>query len=203
MQWGFVLLAYLLGCIPFGLLTAKACNVDLRASGSGNIGATNVLRVAGKKAGVATLIGDMLKGTLAVYLALRFAGRETACLAAVAAVAGHDFPVFLRFKGGKGVATSFGVLLALEPVIALIGFGVWLATVLAWNYSSLGALVSFSLLPVWALLLKSGDRSFLLLSLFLTTMLVIKHRANIVRLSKGEEPRVGRKTQEGKIKNKI
>jgi len=196
MRWGFVILAYLMGSIPFGLLTAKLYHVDLRAAGSGNIGATNALRVVGRKAGAATLAGDMLKGTLAAYLALRFAGPETGCLAAAAAVAGHDFPVFLGFRGGKGVATSFGVLLALEPVVALMGILAWVVVVLAWRYSSLAALVSFALLPVWAWLLRGGDSFFMILSVCMTSLIIIKHRANIGRLVRGEEPRMGRKTKE-------
>jgi len=196
MQWAFVALAYLLGCIPFGLIVAKAGGVDLRSKGSGNLGATNALRVMGKKAGAVTLLGDMLKGVLGVYLAVWFAGVDAGLLAAAAVVLGHDYPVSMSFRGGKGVATSFGVLLALAPEIALIGFAVWILTVLIWRYSSLGALVSFALLPVWAVLLKGGDRGFVVLSVFLTVLLYLKHRGNIVRLIKGEEPKLGRKKEQ-------
>src|SRR5512143_3774172 len=160
MAWPFAILAYLLGCIPFGLIVAKTKGVDLRAAGSGNIGATNAMRVMGKGAGALTLVGDVLKGSLAAFLAMKFAGHGAALIAAGAAVLGHDFPLFMRFKGGKGVATSFGVLLVVQPVIGLIGVLVWGGGVSIWRYSSLAALVGFALLPVWALVLGNGDKEF-------------------------------------------
>lgn len=193
MPWVWAVAAYILGSIPFGLIVARLRGVDLRGQGSGNIGATNALRVMGRKAGALTLLGDLLKGSLAVWLALYFSGREAGFIAAAAAVLGHDFSLFAGFKGGKGVATSFGVLLALEPLLAAIGFGVWILTVLLFRFSSLGALVSFGLLPIWCLILKGGDRTLLALAFFLTALIFIKHRENIGRLARGEESRVGKK----------
>lgn len=193
MPWVWAVVAYILGSIPFGLIIARLHGVNLRGQGSGNIGATNALRVMGKKAGALTLLGDLLKGSLAVWLALYFSGREAGLIAAAAAVLGHDFSIFAGFKGGKGVATSFGVLLALEPLLAAIGFGVWILTVLLFRFSSLGALVSFGLLPLWCFILKGGDRTLLALAFFLTALIFIKHGENIGRLARGEESRVGKK----------
>jgi glycerol-3-phosphate acyltransferase PlsY len=194
MVWAPILTAYLLGCIPSGLIVARLKGVDLRASGSGNIGATNALRVMGKGAGLITLLGDTLKGTAAVYIAYKVGGRDTGLfvIAGAACVLGHDFPVFTGFKGGKGVATSFGVLLAIAPGIAAAGFAVWLLTVLAFRISSVGALVSFSVMPVICMILYSRGSDMFALSLFLTGMIFIKHRSNIARLIRGDEPRIGR-----------
>jgi len=194
MGWAFVAVAYLLGSIPCGMVVAKLHGVDLRAAGSGNTGATNALRVIGKTAGVITLLGDMAKGVLAVWLALRFGGREFGCIAAGAAVIGHDFPVLTGFKGGKGVATSFGVVLMLEPLTGIAGLVLWILTVIAWRYSSLGALVSFVAMPMVVVATKGGDMALLLVSVFLMLMIILRHRSNITRLINGDEPKVGRKT---------
>jgi len=186
--------AYLLGSIPFGVLVSKAYGADLRSAGSGNIGATNALRVLGKKAGAITLAGDMLKGVAAVLLAMKFGGRDTATAAAAAAVIGHDFPVFTLFRGGKGVATSLGVLLALEPVLGIACVAAWLLTVALFRISSLGALVSFVVMPVLAVITKGSDRPFIALCFFLAVLIFLKHRENIKRLLRGEEKKVGRDT---------
>ncbi len=191
MLWIAVAAAYIIGSIPTGVIVARLHGVDLRSQGSGNIGATNALRVIGRKAGAMTLAGDLLKGILAVYLAVRLAGHDAGLLAAAAAVVGHDFSLFMGFKGGKGVATTFGAFVAVEPLVALIAFMVWLATVIVWRYSSLGAIVSFSLLPVMVMLFGAHDRGLVLLSLFMTGLALIKHRSNIARLLKGTEPRIG------------
>ena len=188
-----VVIAYLLGCIPFGVIVARAYGVDLRGEGSGNIGATNALRVIGRKAGAITLIGDIGKGALAVYIAGTLAGRDAAVLAAAAAVLGHDFPVFMRFKGGKGVATSLGALVVVEPLTGLVCIAAWLLVMLAFRYSSLSALASFGLLPVVALVAHVDDRWFLALSLFLTVLIYVKHKDNIARLIRGQEKSFGRK----------
>lgn len=191
MQWLAVAAAYLIGSISFGLIVARIYGVDLRSKGSKNIGATNALRVIGKKAGALTLAGDILKGTLAVVIALKLAGRDAGLMAAAAVVLGHDFPVFMGFKGGKGVATTFGAVLAVEPLVALAVFIAWLATVAIWRFSSLGAIVSFGLLPVVVILMRAGDKGLVGLSFFLTALAIIKHRSNIARLLRGEEPRIG------------
>lgn len=191
MPWIALAAAYVIGSIPFGVIVARLHGVDLVSKGSGNIGATNALRVIGRKAGAMTLAGDLLKGTLAVYLAVRLAGRDAGLMAAAAAVLGHDFSLFMGFKGGKGVATTFGVLLALEPLVALAAFAVWLFTVAVWRYSSLGAVVSFSLLPVMVMFIRAQERGLVLLAFFLTALAIMKHRSNIARLVRGEEPRIG------------
>jgi len=191
MLWVSAIAAYLIGSVPFGIITARLYGVDLRSKGSGNIGATNALRVIGRKAGALTLAGDVLKGLAAVSLGVYLAGRDAGVVAAAAAVIGHDFPVYTGFKGGKGVATTFGVVLALEPLIALMAFIAWVVPVVLWRYSSLGAIISFGLLPLMSYVMKEGDRWFILLSVFMTTLAFIKHRSNIGRLVRGEEPRIG------------
>ena len=196
MRWVLVAAAYLIGSVPFGVIVARFYRVNLREQGSGNIGATNALRVMGRKAGIITLLGDMLKGSAAVYLAMRFGGYETALIAAAAAVIGHDFTFFTGFKGGKGVATSFGVLLALEPLLALAALIIWIVTVAIFRISSLGALASFAAVPFMALLDKQSGRPLLILTVFLTSLIFFKHMENIGRLLKGEESRIGQKNRQ-------
>jgi len=196
MRWVLVAAAYLIGSIPFGVIVARFYKVNLREQGSGNIGATNALRVMGRKAGIVTLLGDMLKGSVAVYLAMRFGGYETALVAAAAVVIGHDFSVFTGFKGGKGVATSFGVLLALEPLLTLAALVIWIATVAIFRISSLGALVSFIAVPLIVMLNNQSGRPLLILTVFLTILIFFKHMENIGRLLKGEESRIGQKNRQ-------
>ena len=196
MRWVLVAAAYLIGSIPFGVIVARFYKVNLREQGSGNIGATNALRVMGRKAGIVTLLGDMLKGSVAVYLAMRFGGYETALVAAAAVVIGHDFSVFTGFKGGKGVATSFGVLLALEPLLTLAALVIWIATVAIFRISSLGALVSFIAVPLIVMLNNQSGRPLLILTVFLTVLIFFKHMENIGRLLKGEESRIGQKNRQ-------
>jgi glycerol-3-phosphate acyltransferase PlsY len=188
------LLAYLLGSVPTGLLIAKRRGVDLRKSGSGNIGATNVLRTTGKGAAVATLAGDVLKGSFAALIGRYvFPGNVYAEGAVgLCAILGHDFSCFLKLRGGKGVATSLGVLGVYAPSAGLFAVIVWAVTVLITRYSSLGALISFGLLPVGTLLFDTREK--LPLSLLVTTLLYIRHKDNIKRLAAGEEPRIGGKT---------
>jgi glycerol-3-phosphate acyltransferase PlsY len=187
-----LLLGYLLGSIPFGLvLTRLAGGGDIRAIGSGNIGATNVLRTGRKGLAAATLIGDMLKGTVAVIIAGHFAGPQAAMAAAFGAFIGHLFPVWLKFKGGKGVATYIGVLLGLFWPGAVAFCALWLATALASRYSSLSALVASALTPVT--LWWFGHLPLALLFLVLTALLWWKHRPNIERLMAGTESRIGAK----------
>ena len=181
---------YLLGSIPFGLILTKfAGTEDLRAIGSGNIGATNVLRTGRKGLAAATLALDALKGTAAVLIADRFGGQDLAVLAALGAFLGHLFPVWLKFKGGKGVATYIGVLLALVWQAALAFCVVWLLVAFVTRYSSLSALVASALTPVllwWDTYLQEAQL-FLLLSL----LLWFKHRTNIRRLWAGTETKIG------------
>jgi len=185
-------LGYLLGSIPFGLLlTRLAGTQDLRTIGSGNIGATNVLRTGRKSLAAATLIGDMLKGTVAVILAGYFGGPNAAMLAALGAFLGHLFPVWLKFKGGKGVATYIGVLLGLFWPGALVFALLWLATAFTSRYSSLSALVAAFVTPIF--LWWFGHAALASLFAVLTLLLFYTHRENIKRLQAGAEGKIGAK----------
>jgi glycerol-3-phosphate acyltransferase PlsY len=185
-----ILFGYLLGSIPFGLLLTRAAGgPDVRTIGSGNIGATNVLRTGRKGLAAATLICDMLKGTLAVLVAAYFAGHDAALAAGLGAFLGHLFPVWLRFKGGKGVATYIGVLLGLVWPAALIFGAMWIAVARAFRYSSLAALVASALTPLVLWLL--GEPGPAVLYLALSAALWIMHRANISRLMAGTEGKIG------------
>jgi glycerol-3-phosphate acyltransferase PlsY len=183
---------YLCGSIPFGVvLTRLAGAPDIRSIGSGNIGATNVLRTGRKALAAATLLGDMLKGTVAVLIVRHFLGEDAALFAALGAFLGHLFPVWLRFKGGKGVATYIGLLLGFTAWPALIAFCVaWLVIAATTRYSSLAALIASAATP--AVLWWSGSAQLALLFLLLTVLLWIMHRANIARLLHGTESKIGR-----------
>ena len=185
-------LGYLLGSIPFGLLlTRLAGTEDLRTIGSGNIGATNVLRTGRKSLAAATLIGDMLKGTVAVIIAGYFGGPNAAMLAALGAFLGHLFPVWLKFKGGKGVATYLGVLLGLFWPGAVVFAVLWLATAFTSRYSSLSALVAAFVTPIF--LWWFGQLALASLFVVLTLLLFYTHRENIRRLQAGTEGKIGAK----------
>jgi glycerol-3-phosphate acyltransferase PlsY len=189
-------LGYLSGSIPFGLLIAKASKgVDVRGIGSGNIGATNVLRAAGKGAAALTLALDMLKGWAPVALG-RIVGASDVLVAGVALAAflGHLYPVFLRLRGGKGVATFLGVLLALLPKVAFLVASVWLLVAAVFRYSSLAALVAAAASPLLVWLLD-GRRDFVALAVVLSGFILIRHRENMRRLLAGEERKIGRKLQ--------
>lgn len=190
---GLGLLGYLLGSIPFGLLLTRAAGLgDIRRFGSGNIGATNVLRTGKRRLAAATLLLDGLKGAVAVLIALYLAGRETALWAGFGAVVGHLFPVWLGFRGGKGVATGLGVLIAAAWPVGLIAGAAWLATAFASRISSAGALAAFALAPVAAVALSY--RGVALLALGVAVLVFIRHEANIRRLLNGTEPRFGTKS---------
>jgi len=187
-----LVLGYLLGSIPFGLiLTRIAGTQDLRSIGSGSIGATNVLRTGSKGLAAATLLGDMLKGTVAVVIAGYFGGPNAAMLAALGAFLGHLFPVWLNFKGGKGVATYIGVLLGLFwPAAAMFG-ALWIATALTTRYSSLSALVAAFVTPIS--LWWFGHPALASLFAVMTLLLFYAHRENIRRLQAGIEGKIGQK----------
>jgi len=197
-----VLLAYLLGSIPFGyLLVRLSVGGDVRETGSGGTGATNVTRRAGKGVGVLTLLLDLLKGMAAVLVARALPGAgEVAqwwvCAAAAAAVLGHVFPVWLRFRGGKGVATGLGVFLVLAPLATLCAALIFVLVVWLWRYVSLGSIVAAAVLPlaVWSLsALGVSERvslPLLLLSILGAGLIVLMHRANVGRLLRGEESRL-------------
>ncbi len=180
--------AYVLGSIPFGLLVAKALGEpDPRTAGSKNIGFTNVLRVSGKKAGILTLVGDIGKGVAVAVLANSLGiPRAWVLLISLAVILGHIFSVFLRFKGGKGVATALGAVLGIEPLLGICLLGIWIGTVSIFRYSSGGALVAFGCFPILAYSL-TGDVDLILFSLAVLALIVYGHTENISRLLKGTE----------------
>jgi len=203
-----LLFSFLLGSIPTGLLVARGKGIDLRKVGSGNVGTTNVLRAAGKKAALLTLIGDIAKGAvpLLIYkmlcmgyrmgdagpllLPIQDSHAAAEGLIGLASIAGHDFSFLLKGRGGKGVATSLGVLVVLSPYVALISATLWLITAKLTRYSSLSALVAFGLLPLnFYLIDYSKEKIFL--ACVITLLIFIRHRANIKRLINGTETKIG------------
>jgi acyl phosphate:glycerol-3-phosphate acyltransferase len=195
---GALALGYLLGSIPFGLLLTSAAGLgDVRAIGSGNIGATNVLRTGHKGLAALTLLLDGLKGTAAVLIgyqlgALGGVAILASYMAGLGAFLGHVFPVWLNFRGGKGVATYIGVLLGVSWPLGVAFIAIWIMVALLTRYSSLSALVAALVMPIGAL--ATGDRATALLSAILIALLIYKHRANIRRLASGEEPKIGART---------
>ena len=186
-----ILGGYLLGSVPFGLIVTRLGGAgDVRQIGSGNIGATNVLRTGRKGLALLTLLGDGGKGAVAVLAFRYLAGQEMGALAGGAAFFGHIFPVWLGFKGGKGVATFFGVMLAASWPVGVLAAATWLAAAFLFRFSSLGALTAAALGPVYALLLHQG-RAAVALSLVMAVVIYSRHRANIERLLAGTEPRIG------------
>ena len=185
-------IGYLLGSIPFGIVVARMLNLgNLRDIGSGNIGATNVLRTGNKKAAALTLIFDAAKGAVVLLLARNFAGEDAAQLAAVMAMLGHCFPIWLKFKGGKGVATFIGIMLAYSFPVGAACCVAWLIGAFGWRISSMGALVSASASTF--LLVLMGGGSALFMGIFLTLMVFFRHRENITRIRLGTEPKIGAK----------
>jgi len=181
--------AYLLGSIPTGLLLGKAWGIDVRNEGSGNIGATNLYRTVGRKVGIMTLIGDCLKGLIPVLLVKYYAlPAEYAAWVGLAAFCGHVFSVFLRFKGGKGVATALGVFLALSPLAVAIALGVFVILMFAWRYVSLGSIAAAAVMPP-AVALLGGGRVLVLVTLIISAVVIVKHHGNIKRLLEGTENR--------------
>jgi glycerol-3-phosphate acyltransferase PlsY len=187
-------LAYLLGSVPFGVVITKVMGLgDLRQIGSGNIGATNVLRTGNKGAAAATLLLDSGKGAAAVLLARALTAEDGAQLAALASFLGHLFPVWLGFKGGKGVATFLGTLLALAWPAGLLACATWLVVAALSRISSLSALVATLLSPLWLWLVGMPEAS--ALALVLAALVWLRHGENIARLRAGTEPRIGKKRQ--------
>ena len=186
------LLGYLLGSIPFGILVTRAMGLgNLRQIGSGNIGATNVLRTGNKRAALATLVLDGGKGAVAVLIARWLLAEDAAQVAGLAAFLGHIFPVWLGFKGGKGVATFLGVLLALNWMVGLAVCGTWLLVAVVGRVSSIAALFATASSGLWILGLTDG--SLLVLALVLTVLIYIRHSENLKRIKAGTEPRIGQK----------
>jgi acyl phosphate:glycerol-3-phosphate acyltransferase len=190
---GIVILSYLLGAIPIGVFAARLVGGnDPRRTGSRNIGFTNVLRVAGKTAGALTLLGDMGKGALAVSgarLVLGENAHEWVLAAAAAAILGHVFSVFLRFHGGKGVATALGAWLAIDPIVGAILICIWLTSLALWRRSSLAAIMAFGSLPVlvW---LRHPEPVMLLFAIGVSAVIMYRHVDNIRRLRAGTEPKL-------------
>jgi glycerol-3-phosphate acyltransferase PlsY len=187
---------YLLGSIPFGLILTKlAGTTDIRGIGSGNIGATNVLRTGRKGLAAATLVCDLLKGTAAVLIMDWLWGRDHAIIAGLGAFLGHIFPIWLKFKGGKGVATYLGVLIGLAWPAALIFAGIWVVIAAVTRYASLASLLASAASPI--ALWLDDDRLEAQLFLMLTVLVFLMHRVNIARLRKGTESRIGQKANAG------
>jgi len=184
-----VVLGYLAGSIPFGLLFTRWAGLgDVRSIGSGNIGATNVLRTGNKTLAALTLIADAAKGTIPILIMKELGGETAGLIAGLAAFAGHLFPLWLGFKGGKGVATNIGILFGLYWPLGLIFLAVWLAMAFVFRFSSLSALTASALSPLWAWLL--GKPTLILPLGFLAVLIWVMHRANIARLLKGEEAKI-------------
>lgn len=190
----YLILGYLIGSLPFAVIVSKAFGLaDPRSFGSGNPGATNVLRTGNKLAAALTLLGDAAKGWLAMWLVAKVGADGTAtAFAGLAAFLGHLFPVFLRFKGGKGVATAIGVLIGLDGWLALGAVLTWLATAVVTRYSSLAALVAACVAPTLALA-SHGIGAVSIVVIVMCLLLIVRHKANIVRLVEGTEGRIGKK----------
>jgi glycerol-3-phosphate acyltransferase PlsY len=187
-----IVFAYLLGSVPVGVLLARTKGADPRKVGSGNIGATNVMRAAGKTTGALTLAGDILKGFLPLIVA--FVMQEPVIVVAVvgfSAFLGHLFPLFLKFKGGKGVATALGVYLALDPFAVVITVIVFVLVLLKWRFVSLGSLVGVAAMPLLLYLFNAPDH-YIYLALVIGALIFIKHKDNIRRLIAGTENKIGR-----------
>jgi glycerol-3-phosphate acyltransferase PlsY len=200
------LISYLLGSIPAGYLAGRVAGIDIRHAGSGNIGATNVMRVLGKRYGYPVFIVDFLKGLIAVSLSFLIEKRAQplsvpneliGIIAAISCVIGHSFPVWLSFKGGKGVATSMGGLFGLMPFVALIAVAVWVITFQVTRYVSVASMTATLAVPISILVLmplkQTGEAALLYFSICLAALVVFRHRSNLSRLVRGTEPRFKRK----------
>jgi glycerol-3-phosphate acyltransferase PlsY len=191
-----IIAAYLLGSVPFAMISSKLFGLaDPRTYGSGNPGATNVLRSGNKKAALLTLIGDALKGWVAVFVAQRMGLSDNVIgLVALAVFLGHLYPIFLKFKGGKGVATAAGVMFALDPVLGLAVLGTWLAVAYISRYSSLAAVLAAAVAPLFAALMHGASNLVVIIGV-IGMALIGKHWQNIQRLLAGQESKIGGKKQ--------
>lgn len=188
-----ILCAFLLGSIPFGVVVAKIYGVNLKKVGSGNIGATNVLRAMGKGPALLTLVGDVVKGSLAVVMGRLFLHSPSLeGIIGLSAIVGHNFSLFLRFRGGKGVATSIGVLLIYSPKVGILTVILWLIVILVTRYSSLAAIVSFGVLPLDVYVLDYSQGKMIISSL-IAFLLIFRHTDNIKRLLQGTELKIGKR----------
>jgi glycerol-3-phosphate acyltransferase PlsY len=193
MPYALILVAYILGSIPFGVLVARSKGIDIQKVGSGNIGATNVLRTLGKVPALITLSGDLLKGVAAVFLSSLFIGEEgIEGIAGVAVVLGHMYSIFLSFQGGKGVATGFGVFAVYSPLSALASITVWILTALFLRYSSLAAITAFFSLPL-IMAVSGASEVKIFFAIVIAFLIILRHKQNIKLLVKGQETRIGEK----------
>lgn len=184
-----IIIGYVLGSIPFSyIVSQKLGNVDIRTKGSGNTGATNVYRVLGRKIGLIAFVGDFLKGVIAAVIGNLIAGPDGAAICATIAVVGHCMPFTLGFKGGKGVSTAAGMVVATQPLLALIVFVVHLGSLVALRYMSLSSMIAAILLPILAIMFSMSN-VYIACSLFLGAFVVWRHRSNLKKLLKGEENR--------------
>jgi glycerol-3-phosphate acyltransferase PlsY len=192
LEVGLAIGGYLIGSIPFGIIITRCLGApDPRTAGSGNIGFTNVLRVAGKRAGLLTLIGDVGKGWLVGWLARQLLQNEASVVTiALTPIVGHLFPLFLNFKGGKGVATAIGVVLGTAPLLGAGLIATWLLAAAWWRYSSAAALTAFGLLPIMASI-AGASVIFRVFAVVVALLVVMRHWENMVRLWRGQEPRIG------------
>lgn len=189
-----VVICYLIGSIPFSYLFSRYLGgVDIRSQGTGNVGATNVLRTLGLKIALISFLGDFLKGILAAYLGLIVGGEGLAAVSAVAVVAGHCWPLFLGFRGGKGVATSAGVLIVLTPLITVILLAVFVTIIAVSRFVSLGSVCAAVLFPVLTIIMNEPWQ-YILMSLLMAAMVLFRHRTNIERLRQGTERKLGEKS---------
>jgi glycerol-3-phosphate acyltransferase PlsY len=195
-----IIASYFIGAVPTGVILAKAFSGrDIRQEGSGNIGATNVTRVLGKKVGALTLAGDLLKGFIPVWAGYHLiSSLEVVCLMGLAAFLGHLFPIYLGFKGGKGVATALGVFLYLSPIVILIEVIIFAFVVGIWKYVSLGSIIAAAAMPL-LLMMIAFPKPIVLLSIVFAILIIIKHRSNIQRLLSGTESKVGKKNKATEI----
>lgn len=193
LYWSLLLAVYLLGAIPFGLLFSMALSdKDPRDHGSGNIGATNALRTGGKTVGVLTLLADVFKGALPVWFVHQWQGQEVlTATVALAAFIGHVFPVYLKFRGGKGVATMFGVVLPWAPWAGLVAFVLWLIVFFATRYVALASIAAAAIVPVALVLLYQASAVSFWVAVIIAVIIVLRHSDNIIRLFKHEEPKTG------------
>lgn len=194
-MWGnilIVLIAYFIGNFSTSYLVAKLfAKIDIREHGSGNAGSTNVLRTLGVKAAALTFLGDLLKGVIAVYLGNKYGGSMLALLCGVAVVIGHNWPVFLGFKGGKGIATTIGVVIAIKPLVALICVSIGVVILFRFKYVSLASITAISVLPFTIIIY---GLNYFLFGLILALLAIYRHRENIKRLLAGNERKIGEKS---------
>ncbi len=188
-----VVFAFLMGSVPFGVIVARFKGVDLKRVGSGNIGATNVLRAMGRGPAILTLSGDVMKGALSVAVGKYFLNDPLMLgIVGLSSILGHNFSVFLRFRGGKGVATTAGVLLVYSPKIAAVTVALWLVVIIVTRYSSLGAVIGFGVLPASMYLLDHTQEK-MIVSFLMSGLIIFRHAGNIDRLIHGKERKIGKR----------